>query len=200
MIVMPNKEMRAAYCEALMEASQSNPNIVVLEADLMGANGLTPFKQSFPDRFFNVGVAEANMVAIAAGLASVGKIPFASTFACFASRRAFDQFFISANYAKLKVNVTGTDPGVTALLNGGTHMTFEDVGIMRNTPGLIIYEPSDPVSLKGLLKKAVTEPNSTYLRLHRRSVDQLYDDRNSFRSARGRYYAKGWMPQSLPRV
>jgi len=188
---MPDRNMRDVYCEALMEAAEENRELVVLDADLMGANGLTPFKETFPDRFINVGVAEANMIGIAAGLSAMGKIPFASTFACFASRRVYDQFFISSNYARLKVNLTGSDPGITVTYNGGTHMTFEDIGIMRNTPELVIYEPADIVSLKSLVKQSVTLPNSTYMRLHRKDTNRLYDESDSFSFGKGKVLRDG---------
>lgn len=188
---MQDKDMRDVYCEALMEAAEENREIVVLDADLMGANGLTPFKNAFPDRFINVGVAEANMIGIAAGLSAMGKIPFASTFACFASRRVYDQFFISSNYARLKVNLTGSDPGITVTYNGGTHMTFEDIGIMRNTPGLVVYEPADIVSLKALVKQAVSIPESTYMRLHRKDTNRLYDEADSFSFGKGKVLRDG---------
>jgi transketolase len=145
-----------------------------LEADLMRATGTQPFMDKFPKRTFNVGVAEANMVGIAAGLSSTGKIPFANTFASFAARRTYDQFFISANYARLNVKLVGSDPGITALYNGGTHMPFEDMGIMRNIPGLTIFEPSDAVSLKKLVKQASEFYGCTYMRLNRRVSPVIY--------------------------
>lgn len=188
---MPDKNMRDVYCEALMEAAEENRNIVVLDADLMGANGLGPFKNAYPEQFINVGVAEANMIGIASGLSAMGKIPFVSTFACFASRRVYDQFFISSNYAKLKVNLTGSDPGITVGYNGGTHMTFEDLGIMRNTPGLVIYEPSDIVSLKSLVKQAVSLPASTYMRMQRKGTTRLYEEGENFTFGRAKVLREG---------
>ena len=140
-------EMRAVYTEILLDLGRVDESIVLLEADLMRATGTKSFKDEFPQRTFNVGVAEANMVSISAGLSTTGKIPFANTFACFAARRTYDQFFISANYARLNVKLVGSDPGVTAALNGGTHMAFEDLGIMRNIPKLVVFDPSNPVSL-----------------------------------------------------
>src|SRR5512146_508453 len=114
---MADIEMRAVYVQTLIALAEQDERIVVVEADLMKASGTVPFKQRFPERAFNAGVAEANMVGIAAGLAAEGKIPFAATFGCFAGRRVYDQFFISANYAGLHVNLVGTDPGVTAAYN-----------------------------------------------------------------------------------
>jgi transketolase len=172
--------MRAVYAETLVRLGAADKNIVVLEADLMKATGTGPFAKAYPDRAINVGVAEANMVGIAAGLSTEGKIPFAATFGCFASRRVFDQFFISANYARLNVKLVGTDPGVCAAANGGTHMPFEDLALMRAIPGLVIIEPSDPVSLAALVEKAAAYKGCVYMRLQRKAAPALYKDGEAF--------------------
>lgn len=184
-------DMRDVYCETLMEMAAEDERIVLLEADLMNATGTRPFKAAFPDRTFNVGVSEADMVGVASGLAAAGKIPFAASFGCFASRRVYDQFFLSANYARLNVNLVGTDPGVTALFNGGTHMTFEDAGIMRNIPELRILEPSDEVSLRKLLPQIASWPQSVYLRLHRKGGWKFYDDGEDFEIGKGKLVREG---------
>jgi transketolase len=184
-------DMRDVYCQTLMEMAESDKRIVILEADLMNANGTKPFKAAFPDRTFNVGVSEADMVGTASGLAAAGKIPFAASFGCFASRRVYDQFFLSANYARLNVNLVGSDPGVTALYNGGTHMTFEDAGIMRNIPGLRVLEPSDETSLHRLLPQIAAWPTSTYMRLHRKGGWKFYDDSETFEIGRGKIVREG---------
>jgi len=189
--VKEQKEMRAVYTETLIEMAKEDPRIVVLEADLMKATGTGSFGASFPDRTFNVGVAEANMVGIAAGLSAKGKIPFAATFCCFASRRAFDQFFISANYARLNVKLVGTDPGVSAAFNGGTHMSFEDIGLMRTIPKLVIFEPSDPVSLKALVREAASHYGCTYMRMHRKPIPLLYAESESFQLGKGKVLREG---------
>ncbi len=169
-------EMRAVYTQSLIELARQDQNIVLLEADLMRASGTKPFEQAFPERTFNVGVAEANMVGVAAGLSATGKIPFANTFACFAARRTYDQFFISANYAHLNVKLVGTDPGVTAAYNGGTHMPFEDLGLMRNIPDLVVFEPCDPVSVGKLVPQSAYHPGCTYMRLQRKPAAVIYDE------------------------
>jgi transketolase len=186
-----HEEMRAVYTEILCQLGESDPRIVLLEADLMRASGTQAFQKKFPERTFNVGVAEANMVGIAAGLSATGKIPFANTFACFASRRTFDQFFISANYARLNVKLVGTDPGVTAALNGGTHMAFEDLGLMRTIPGLVVFEPSDPISLRALVKGCAEYVGCTYMRLQRRDAKVLYDPSESFELGKGNVLKTG---------
>ena len=188
---MSDKNMRDTYCAALMDLAKENRDIVVLDADLAGADGVAAFAKVYPKQFINTGVAEANMVGIASGLSSVGKIPFASTFACFASRRVYDQFFISSNYAGLNVNITGTDPGISTQYNGGTHMTFEDIGIMRNTPDLIIYEPCDIVSLNALVRQAAAAPACTYMRLHRKDTNRIYKDGESFELGKGKVLRDG---------
>lgn len=184
-------DMRDVYTETLIDMAGKDERIVLLEADLMNATGTQPFKTAYPGRTFDVGVSEADMVGIAAGLSAAGKIPFAASFACFASRRVYDQFFLSANYARLNVNLVGTDPGVTALYNGGTHMTFEDAGIMRNIPELRILEPSDEVSLRKLLPQIAEWPKSVYLRLHRKGGWKYYDEGEEFEIGKGKLVQEG---------
>lgn len=174
------KEMRAVYAETLIRLGAIDPNIMVVEADLMRATGTGAFAKAYPDRAVNVGVAEANLVGVAAGLSAEGKVPFAATFACFASRRAFDQFFISANYARLNVKLVGTDPGVTAAFNGGTHMPLEDLALMRAVPGLVIVEPSDPVSLAAFVELAAKRQGCVYLRLQRKAAPARYPAGEAF--------------------
>lgn len=185
------KEMRAAYTEALMELRSKDDRIMVLEADLMGATGTKPFKAAYPESTLDVGVAEANMVGIAAGLSESGFIPFAATFGTFASRRALDQFFLSSAYAHLNVKLVGTDPGVTAAFNGGTHMPFEDTGIMMLIPGCVIVEPSDPVSTKALTKLLASHYGTSYMRLHRKGMDDLYDENEKFELGKSKVLRDG---------
>jgi len=188
---MADKEMRAVYAQTLIELAGKNENIVVLEADLMKATGTASFKACFPERTFNVGVAEANMVGIAAGLSATGKIPFAASFACFSARRAYDQFFISGNYARQNVKLVGTDPGIAAAYNGGTHMPFEDVGIIRNIPKIVIVEPCDPVSLKAVVKLMAEYKGCTYLRLFRKQAQELYKEDETFELGKGKILHDG---------
>ena len=188
---MSDKDMREVYTETLIEMAETNKNICVMEADLMRATGTNPFKEKFPERTFNVGVAEANMVGVASGLSAGGKIPFAATFGCFAARRTFDQFFISANYAKQNVKLVGTDPGVSAAFNGGTHMPFEDTGLMRCIPDLVIFEPSDTVSLKKLLKQSAEHKGSTYMRLQRKGKNTIYKENEEIVLGKGNVLKDG---------
>jgi transketolase len=185
------KEMRMAYVDALVALAEKNNNIVVLEADLMSCTNTGVFKKAYPDRFFNVGIAEANMVGIASGLSTLGKIPFASSFGCFSSRRVFDQFFLSANYARLNVKLVGTDPGVTAAFNGGTHMPFEDLALMRVVPGLTIVEPSDPVSCAAFVRMMADDYGCHYLRIPRKPVPYLYQENETFKFGKARLLKEG---------
>ncbi len=184
-------EMRVIYSETLLELAQKDPRIVVLEADLMRANGTRIFKDRFPERSINLGVAEANMVGVAAGLCAVGKIPFANTFASFAGRRDYDQFFLMSNYARLNVKLVGTDPGILAAYNGGTHMSFEDVGLMRNIPRCVVVEPADGVALKRLLPQIAYHPGSVYMRLNRKASPAVHPESAQFTLGRANVVRDG---------
>jgi transketolase len=168
------QEMRAAYGAAMVEMAAKDERIVAVQADLMGAHGMKVFAEKFPDRSFNVGVAEANMAGIAAGLAAAGKIPFIHSFATFATRRCFDQIAISICYTRLNVRIVGSDPGVGAELNGATHMALEDVGIMRTLPGLTIFEPVDIVQLRAALPVLAYREGPVYIRLLRRKAVSVF--------------------------
>jgi len=185
------KEMRMAYVDTVMSLAEKNKNIVVLEADLMSCTNTGIFKKTYPDRFFNCGIAEANMVGIAAGLSTLGKIPFASGFGCFSSRRVYDQFFLSANYAKLNVKLIGTDPGVTAAFNGGTHMPFEELALMRVVPKLTMVEPSDPVSCAAFVRLMAEEYGCHYLRIPRKAVPALYPENETFKFGQAKVLKQG---------
>ena len=188
---MAELEMRQVYCQTLSELAEKDSRLVILEADLMKSSGTFPFKEKYKERAVECGVAEANMVGIASGLSLQGFIPFAATFGCFASRRAFDQFFISSNYAKLNVKLVGTDPGVAAVFNGGTHMPFEDIGLMRMIPKLVISEPSDPVSLKSIVKLMYEYDGCCYLRMHRQAVDKIYSENEKFELGKSKILKDG---------
>lgn len=174
------KEMREIYCDSLIEMAKTNKDIVVVEADLMNCIKTGPFKKAYPDRFFDVGVAEANMIGISAGLATCGKVPFCSSFATFATRRCFDQIFISVAYSKQNVKIVGTDPGICAELNGGTHMPFEDMGIMRGIPQMVCVEPTDGAMLKSLMPQIADYKGTVYIRLFRKKTEKIFEDGAQF--------------------
>ncbi|MGI6148956.1 MAG: transketolase family protein [Firmicutes bacterium] len=183
--------MKDAYIEALMELAEENPQIVVLDADLMNSNSTVKFLQRFPDRAINCGVQEANMLGMAAGLAAVGKIPFTHTFACFNARRALDQIYMSVAYARLPVKIVGTDPGVTASFNGGTHMPLEDVGFLRGIPTMTVIEPVDNVMMRAILSDVAGLNSPAYLRVNRRQPVQIYAPGTEFTIGRGKTLREG---------
>jgi len=179
------KMMRETYCDTLLELAIENENIIALDADLVSSSGMKPFFQRFPDRAFNCGVAEANMIGIAAGLSVMGKIPFAHSFGCFASRRVCDQIMISAAYAKQNVRIIGTDPGVTAAYNGGTHMPFEDMGVLRSIPQITLIEPCDNVILADMIRQLETLKGVYYIRMARKNTYSIYQEDSKFHIGRG---------------
>ncbi|WGS65618.1 transketolase family protein [Marinitoga aeolica] len=176
-----DKELRELYVEELVKIAKDNNNIMVLDADLMKAHKTNIFKDAYPERYIDVGVAEANMIGIAAGLANMGKIPFTHTFTPFSTRRVYDQIAISVGLAYLPVKIVGSDPGVTAELNGQTHMSFEDAGIMRNLPKMTIVEPVDIYQLRKLLPQIIEHDGPVYIRLDRKSKNAFFDENVDFK-------------------
>ncbi len=175
--MLENIEMRAVYCEEMMKYAAANKDIVLLDADLATASGTLPFIKALPDQHVNVGIAEANMVGVAAGLATCGKIPFAHTFAPFATRRCFDQFTVSVAYAKIKVVIVGSDPGITAEANGGTHMPLEDMSLVRTLPNVLCVEPTDSTHFKAILPQIIEYPHPVYIRLLRKHAHEVFANR-----------------------
>lgn len=188
-ILAPNRikdqEMRNVYCNTLIEIGKENKEVVVLDADLMSSMGMKKFAEEFPERTFDVGIQEANMIGVAAGLSATGKIPFAHSFGPFATRRCFDQLFLSIGYSGHNVRVIGSDPGVTAAFNGGTHMPFEDMGIVRNIPNVTILEPVDGVMLADLVKQTVKLKGFFYIRLLRKNAIKIYEEGSTFEIGKG---------------
>ncbi len=180
------REMRKVYCEALIEAAKTDDRICLLEADLMGANGTKGFAAAYPERTFDVGIAEANMISIAAGLAANGKLPFANSFTAFSTRRAFDQVAISVAYTGLNVRIGGTDPGIAAQLNGGTHMSLEDMAIMRTLPGMTIYEPVDETQLCQAMPQIIAHNGPMYIRLFRSNAENVFGTVPGYRFTLGK--------------
>lgn len=177
--------MRDAYCGTLMELASKDKRIVSLDSDLMKSLGMTPFLKVYPDRTFDCGIQEGNMIGVAAGLSATGKVPYAHSFAPFASRRCYDQVFVSAAYARLNVKIIGSDPGVTAAFNGGTHMPFEDMGIMRNIPGITVIEPTDSTMLKDVIRQIADIYGVFYVRLLRKNAVKVYEEDSTFEIGKG---------------
>lgn len=174
------REMRQALAGALVERAKTDDRIVVIEADLMSCHATKVFKQEFPERFVNVGIAEQNMIGIAAGMSTMGKIPFAYSFGPFATRRCYDQIFISVAYARQNVKIVGTDPGVLAEYNGGTHMPFEDMALMRAIPHMVCFEPVDATMLEKAVDQIVDYQGAVYIRLQRKKAEKVFNDSLNF--------------------
>lgn len=170
------REIRQTLALALVEAAKEDDRIVVLDADLMSCHATKCFKEAFPDRFINVGIAEQNMIGVAAGLATMGKIPFAYSFAPFATRRCYDQIFISVAYSGLNVKIVGSEPGVAAEANGGTHMPFEDMALMRAIPDMVCVEPTDATQMEGLLPAILEHDGPVYIRMFRKKAEKIYGE------------------------
>ncbi len=166
--------------DTLMALAEKDERIVVMDADLMGALKTKPFMKAFPERTINCGIQEGNMLGTAAGLSAEGYIPYVHTFAPFSTRRALDQIWVSCGYAKNNVKIIGSDPGVMAALNGGTHMSFEDIGIMRLMPDVTIIEPTDSTVLKSMLVKSKDQYGIFYIRLLRTSAIKIYEESSDF--------------------
>lgn len=178
------REMRAVYCQTLQELARENDRICILDADLVGSSGVKPFFQEFPDRAVDCGIQENNMIGVAAGLSAAGMIPFAHSFGPFASRRCVDQIFISCAYAKANVRIVGSDPGVTAAYNGGTHMPFEDMGTLMSIPRITLVEPTDSVQLRWLLQTLEKEYGVYYIRLLRKNAVGVFEEGSQFQLGR----------------
>jgi transketolase len=173
-------EMKAVFASGLEELMAADDRVVLIDADLGRANGTLGIKQKFPDRAFNVGVAEQNMASVAAGLASYGFIPFINSFAPFATRRICDQITISIAYAERNVKIVGTDPGITAEMNGCTHMSMEDVGVLRSIPRMVIFEPVDAMQIAKAMPEIVKFNGPVYIRLFRKVAPAVFSEGYQF--------------------
>ncbi|WP_042679654.1 transketolase family protein [Anaerosalibacter massiliensis] len=176
---------RDAYGQALKELGEKNKDIVVLDADLSGSTKTGVFRESYPDRFFNVGIAEQNLIGTAAGLATSGKIPFASTFAVFATGRAFEIIRNSICYPKLNVKVAATHAGLTVGEDGATHQALEDLSIMRSLPNMVVLNPADGVEAKKCVFKAAEHYGPVYIRLGRSGLPVIFDEDYDFEIGKG---------------
>lgn len=167
---------RAAYGDALVELGGQYPNLVVLDADLSGSTMTKGFAKAYPDRFFNMGIAEGNMMTVAAGLAAAGKKAFANSFAIFASGRAFEQVRNSIAYPHLNVTVVGSHGGLSVGEDGATHQACEDLAVMRAIPGMVVCCPCDGTAMKAAVKALMDYDGPAYLRLGRSAVEDLTGD------------------------
>ncbi len=181
---------RESYGKALAELGEKY-DIVVLDADLSKSTKTDTFKKKFPERFINCGIAEANMMSVAAGLATTGKIVFASTFAMFAAGRAFEQIRNSIGYPHLNVKIGATHAGISVGEDGATHQCNEDIGLMRTIPGMVILNPADDTEARKCVEAAVKYDGPVYLRFGRLAVPVMYDEDYDFQIGKGNVLADG---------
>lgn len=166
---------RESYGETLVQLGHEHDNIVVLDADLAGATKTGMFAKAFPERFINAGIAEANMIGVAAGLAATGKVPFASSFAMFAAGRAYEQIRNSVGYPGLNVKIGATHAGISVGEDGATHQCNEDIALMRTIPGMVIINPADDVEARAAVRAAYEYVGPVYLRFGRLAVPVFND-------------------------
>ena len=180
MDIKNKKATRQSYGEALAELGKEKPNIVVLDADLSTATKTNIFAKEFPERFFDMGIAEQNMISTAAGMATCGKIPYVSTFAVFAAGRAYDQIRNSVCYPKLNVKICATHAGITVGEDGATHQMIEDISLMRTLPNMTVISTSDDIQTKWAVKEISKINGPAYLRLARLSTPIIYNESQKF--------------------
>ena len=182
---------RQSYGEALKELGKENKKIVVLDADLSTATKTELFAKEFPDRFFDIGIAEQDMIGTAAGFATCGKVPFASTFAIFAAGRAYDQIRNSVCYPNLNVKICATHAGVTVGEDGATHQMLEDLAMMRTLPNLKVFSPSDDIETKFLINEISKIDGPCYVRLSRLATPVIYDENEKFEIGKAKQIGDG---------
>jgi transketolase len=176
---------RQAYGQKLAAMGEENKDIVVLDCDLSKSTMTSIFAEKFPERFFNFGIAEANMTSAAAGLATMGKIPFASTFAVFATKRACDQLSSSVAYTQLNVKICATHSGISVGEDGATHQSVEDLAITRSIPGIVVLSPADATETEKMMEAIVAYNGPCYVRLCRSNVPVLFNDNYRFAFGKG---------------
>ncbi len=182
---------RESYGKALAELGEKYENVVVLDADLAAATKTIDFKKKHPDRFFDVGIAEQDLIGTAAGLAIGGKIPFASTFAIFATGRAYDQVRNTVAYSNLNVKIAATHAGITVGEDGASHQALEDIALMRAVPNMVVISPADSLSTKWVIEEAIKYNGPMYIRLTRPSADEVYGDVSNFKIGKGIQHGDG---------
>lgn len=185
------KSIRSVFGKTLAELGKTNPDIVVLDADLSCSTQTQFFAKEFPDRFFNAGIAEQDMIAMAVGLASVGKIPFAASFAMFATGRTYDQIRNSACYPEFNVKIIGTHGGVTVGEDGASHQALEDVALMRGIPNMSVIVPADCRECEEVIKFAAENYGPMYIRIPRTNVCNIFDEKYEFDFCRAQVLEEG---------
>ena len=173
-------EMRATFAAVMDELAATDPTVAYFDCDVINSTGMVEFCNKYPDRGIDCGIQEANMICVAAGASAVGMKPFTQTFGPFAARRVIDQVYISAAYAGLNIRMFGTDAGITASYNGGTHMPIEDMGLMRTIPNVTLLEPTDSVMLADLMRQTKDMYGVFYFRTTRKVVDKIFEEGSTF--------------------
>lgn len=185
------KATRQSYGEAIAELGKENKDVVVLDADLAGATKTNIFAKEFPERFFDMGIAEQDMIATAAGFATCGKIPYASTFAVFATGRAYDQIRNSICYPNLNVKICATHCGITVGEDGATHQMLEDINLMRGLPNMTVISPADDVEAKWAVKEAAKINGPVYIRFGRASTPVIHENEEKLEIGKAVQFGEG---------
>ena len=172
---MEKRSFKEVFSDTMEKLLAEDEKVVYLDCDLMNSFGTGSLPGKYPDRAIDCGIQEANMIGVAAGMAVEGRKPYCHTFGVFASRRCFDQVFLSVGYADTSVRIIGSDPGICAMYNGGTHMPFEDIALYRSIPGAAIFEPCDTVQLEAILRGTKDRSGVTYIRSQRKVAVKVYD-------------------------
>lgn len=181
---MAKEDLKKVFCDTLIEMAKKDERICLVNSDSRKYTGTSDFDAAFPERSFDVGIAEANMVGVAAGLAVSGKKPFTQSFGPFMSRRVVDQVTISLAYSKLNAVLVGVSPGIQAEVNGGTHQGYEDIGVMRPIANMTVVEPFDGVQLRQMLPRLIEQDGPVYLRYDRAAIEPFYDSDYRFELGR----------------
>ena len=182
---------RDSYGKALVELGQEHDNLIVFDADLAGATKTGTFKKAFPGRHYNCGIAEGNMMAVAAGAASMGMVPFASSFAMFAAGRAFEQVRNSIGYPHLNVKIGATHGGISVGEDGASHQCCEDFALMRSIPGMVVMSPADDVEARAMVKAAYAHEGPVYMRFGRSAVPVFHEEDYQFQIGKGEIVKDG---------
>lgn len=188
---LAEKEMRVIFRETLEGLMAENKKVLAFEADLGGASHFAKIKETYPEQFVQMGISEANMVGVAASTSMRGFVPFIHTFSPFASRRVADQVYLTGAYARNTLNIFGSDPGICAAANGGTHTTFEDIALYRAIPEVKVFAPADNVQLEWLIKEVANRKGVHYIRANRKAVSKIYQEGSAFEIGKGNVIRPG---------
>ncbi len=186
-----DKELKMGVVDTLINLIENDKHVVALEADLGAASGFNKIEKNCPDNFIQCGISEANMVGVAAGLSHVGYKPYIHSFAPFITRRVYDQLYVSCGYSKSDINIYGSDPGFCAAQNGGTHTSFEDIGLMRLIPDSIICDGTDSVLMEWIIKEFNTIKGIKYVRGNRKKVYSIYEEGSTFKLGKANILKEG---------